>query len=337
MGNLSDPLNRFYETFTSTGKKWEVSTPTGTTTNGGILISHPSQGVGAVAQFRELRFAAGVFLQNGTETGPGEPLPALALAPTALASQLGGGAVAVVTSSQQVEAAPSLGGPFRVAASLRTLAETARGLKCGLEKLTSVAVVNGEIFVGGQCSKPGEIGLFVLPVPGGAVVDSTNDLAMPGTTTILRLDETSDGVAVLALNRSNRGNSISSFLVSTADALSNLMILSKTVPSNFTLRSTSVAVVPTSSNGAAPPQMTELVTYRSGSVTSVALFDLVHKTVKVVEAPPSTRVVVSQVSGMLSALQVDGGNKLEVSASTAGGGWQPMSTVNVAIPYGSAG
>jgi len=201
-GHLAEPGNRFFQTFTSTGGPWSLSTPRGTATNGGIVISSPADGVVAVLPYFASHVTALQGLVAGRPGRVGAIAPALAAEPGAMSINPATGATAAVGSPGELLLGARPLGRLAPRGSVRQLAATEGGRRCGFAGLAAAAVESdGTIVVGGRCTHRGWSGLLVerregswtpLRAPG------------PGSWRVIRIDPTTDGALVLAASIARR-------------------------------------------------------------------------------------------------------------------------------------
>ncbi|HEX9624711.1 MAG TPA: hypothetical protein VF979_10060 [Streptosporangiaceae bacterium] len=155
---------RFWQLLTedqATGK-WRLVTPPGVADNAGLAVTRAPDGTMTVG------FVPGQLLKFSplaTTTDDGAHwaqalLPAgLVHDPDSLAALPDGGLVAVTTTAVEKSAAGAKN--WAPLVTLRTLAATPDGRRCGLTGLTgTVAVPGGSLLVSGTCSRVGQLGLF---------------------------------------------------------------------------------------------------------------------------------------------------------------------------------
>ena len=160
-GHLGDPSNRFFQTFTSTGGAWSLSTPRGTATNGGIIIASPEAGAVSVLAFDASHVSVIQGLMAGQPSRAGNVVSAILAQPTALTVNPVSGQMAAISASGGVLMARHRLSPMRPFLSARQLAASPAGRQCGFSAATSAAVMtDGTMVVGGRCSRPGYSGLL---------------------------------------------------------------------------------------------------------------------------------------------------------------------------------
>ena len=209
MGNLSDPLNTFWQAFfrPAGATTWRLVTPPGVADNGGLTTSGPGWPVVTVGfePSNLLRFSPiAQTPDDGTSWTPGVLAQALAPVPDALGgapTPAGPGvrALARPAGGTVVASANGLEG-WRTVVTGRALARTSSGRRCGLTAVTAVAVVGGTTVVGGSCGRPGVLGVFTAG-PGGWRLVGPLPGRGSGPTTVLRLTATGpDSLAGLVSN-----------------------------------------------------------------------------------------------------------------------------------------
>ncbi|HXW44760.1 MAG TPA: hypothetical protein VEL03_08240 [Streptosporangiaceae bacterium] len=164
MGGSQATFNNFWELFArpAGSARWELATPLGVASNGGLVMS--TAGAGLVAGFRpsqDLLFSP--LADTASAGGSWSPAPApvnpgLASDLDALAAGPGGRMLALTDSGEVLAGSD---GSWQPLATVRKLAGTAAGRACGLTALTAVAfTAAGTPLLGGQCARPGTVGLF---------------------------------------------------------------------------------------------------------------------------------------------------------------------------------
>jgi hypothetical protein len=172
MGGSAASENNFWELFTrpAGSAQWQLATPLGVASNGGILMT-PAGG-GLVAGFgpsQDLTFSplavaaspGAAWSQNAAPVNPG-----LASVPDALASGPGGQMLAL-TRGGEVLSGTADGAAWARLATLRAIAGSRAGRACGLAALTAVGfTAAGAPEVGGACTRPGAAAIFVRQADG---------------------------------------------------------------------------------------------------------------------------------------------------------------------------
>lgn len=156
-GRLTSIEDRFFQTFSSTGGEWRLSTPAGVATNGGIVVAGPDAAALAVLPSFASHVTALLPMQAGRPAGRGIAAAALAAGPSSLALDASGQAVAALRGGQIVRGRL---GAWRAVADRRSLARSAPG--CDLASAEAVAEAgDGRLVVGGRCRRAGWSGLIL--------------------------------------------------------------------------------------------------------------------------------------------------------------------------------
>ncbi|HYK29731.1 MAG TPA: hypothetical protein VEV61_17320 [Streptosporangiaceae bacterium] len=172
MGGSNPPQDEFWELFvrapqaTNQTTTWKLATPPGVASNGGLVIAATGDKT-ALAGFRpsqDLKFSplaatpdAGITWTQSALINPG-----LARAPDSLAVTTAGALIALADQGQ-VQHASRLGASWTPMTSRDAIARTPAGRACGLASLTAVAfTAAGKPLLGGDCTRPGTVGLFTL-------------------------------------------------------------------------------------------------------------------------------------------------------------------------------
>jgi hypothetical protein len=222
MGHLDDPANTFWQLFLrpAAGGAWRLATPPGVADNGGLAASVPAAGpltVGFLTS-ADLRFSPVAQSTDGGSTWtPGQLPTALVPAPSSLAAGTGDDLVALVSAAGQSVLTST--GSTTNWQPLVTTAALARAVPaCGATRITAVAFdAADQPVVGVRCARAGEPGVLTpagggMPRPGATAATPWRDLepatpAVPGTSTVLRLDTTSAGLQ--GLDEQQSGSSAS--------------------------------------------------------------------------------------------------------------------------------
>lgn len=177
MGELSDPLNTFWEVFfrSDTTSKWTPVTPPGVADNGGVVVSAgPDPSRGAVASLlvgfepsQALAFSPlALSVDDGGSWSTGLVEGGLAAVPDALSASRSSvsGSVALVRNGGgevlESTGSSSIGSKL---AGRDAIASSSAGRSCGVGALTAVAfdAIMGPL-VGSTCSSSGMVGIFGL-------------------------------------------------------------------------------------------------------------------------------------------------------------------------------
>jgi hypothetical protein len=207
MGHLDQPLNTFWQLFfrPAGGASWSNQVQaTAAATNGGlILASSPGRALlVGVRPSNLLTFSPLISTSDGGRTwSTGLLADGLAARPNALAADSASQALALVNggSGPQVLASSDGLSTWRASITARALASTAPGRACGLGSITAVALLAGRALVGGSCSRPGVVGIFLERAASWHLVEGV----LPGSLDNARVE-------VLALQA--RGNGVCALL-----------------------------------------------------------------------------------------------------------------------------
>jgi hypothetical protein len=208
MGGSVATNNNFWQLFARPpgSARWKLVTPPGTPDNGGLVLA--SAGRSLIAGFRPSQFLTYTPLsatadggQAWASTGPLDG--ALADVPDALAAAPATGhLLALLADGTAVLAAPSSYASWTALTSLRSLAATTPGRRCGLRDLTAATFSSsGQALLAGTCGHRGTVGIFTET--GGTWRAAGPPLPAPlagQATRVLRLTSTANRtVALLAV------------------------------------------------------------------------------------------------------------------------------------------
>jgi hypothetical protein len=338
MGHLDDPTNAFWELFVRAAgsSRWRLRTPPGVADNGGLVLAVPPSG-GWTAGFltsQDLTFSP---ISRSTDQGlhwQAGQLPAgLVHAPDSLASG-GGSQLALV--GEHAQTVLSSDGNLSAWSTLATRGSVGRSLPgCDLTGITAVAVgPAGRPLLGLAC---GSAGSALTVVEGSTGASGTGgrwtpvgpDLESIGpgvSTTVLRLEQTASGTAMLVKEQDTRSTSLVAFWgQGTAIAWQHSPRL--VVPAGWTVEATGIG------GGAG---QAETVLLGSGTRRIVDVIAGPGSTWEELPAAPASTAVVATVGAETDAM-VASGSLLTVWAWSAGqGSWHRTAVTTVAIPYGSS-
>lgn len=211
MGHLNDPLNTFWELLHLSGSRWRLATPPGVASNGGLVMAvSPGSVLAAFGPSQDLLFSPLAYSADQGSSWQTGVLPSgVSLVPEALAQRgheslallhAGGGEVVVASSADLSTWTPAV-----TAAALRRQSGTAH---CQVRFLTAVGMSAGNsIMVGASCAHGGRAGLFVRSSTSTVWSSAGPEIpgASAGPTQVVRLDQTTDGVAALVSAGSGAG------------------------------------------------------------------------------------------------------------------------------------
>jgi hypothetical protein len=172
LGGSAASHNNFWQLFTrpAGASTWRLVTPPGVASNGGLVIA--SLGArSVVAGFRPSQYLAysplAITHDNGTGWSPGPPAAGLANLPGAIAAAPSSGRLLTLLVGGAVELSSASGTHWARLATLRSLARSAAGRRCGLQGLSAAAFgLLGAPLLAGTCSHRGIAGIFAFA--GGA-------------------------------------------------------------------------------------------------------------------------------------------------------------------------
>jgi hypothetical protein len=335
LGHLDDPLNTFWELFALPGgsARWELSTPPGVASNGGVVASavgstvlagfEPSHGL----LFSPLAQSA----DQGTTWSAGVLAHGLAPVPDSLATTGSGPAVAllrtadgtVVTTDQDLSA-------WTTMVTARGLAGLPAAATCSVRQLTAVEVGADprSALVGAICARGGRTGLFERSGDGWTSVGPALPGISKGPTETVRLVATSAGIT--ALVAAGSGVATSLYALWSGDGSSTWAVSTALPVTGSTLISTGVTaegglvVAASRTNGGHGPA--EWAATIGPSTTR-------WQTLR--PPPPGTSAVVATPTGSFDALL---GHDSTLTVDSLGAeGWTRTQTLGVPIQYGSSG
>jgi hypothetical protein len=204
MGGSVASHNNFWQLFERPAgtADWKLVTPPGTPDNGGLVLAGAGQSM--ITGFRPSQYLTFTPL---TVTGDGGkawsstgPLnAALANRPDALAATPASGQLLALTADGAARLAMPRYTSWTTLATLRSLAATPAGRRCGLQNLTAAAFSSAGLpLLGGTCGRPGTAGIFT----GTRGTWQAAGPALPAALAsqpvrVLRLTSTASGTAAL--------------------------------------------------------------------------------------------------------------------------------------------
>ena len=335
--------NLFWELFMQPAgtARWALATPPGVADNGG-LIAAAGGGQWLTAGFRpsqRLTFSPLAATANAGRTWSALPgvLPAgLAADPDALAAGPGGKLLAL-TQVDGGTVYSSDGGRWAGFTTGASLARQPAARACGVSRLTAVTIAaDGTPFAGAECRKSGTIGIFSFA---GSSWQPTGPVLPPSlrsaTVRVLRLTTATAGTAsVLAASAGTRRWIIGAWAGGApsggAPAGGRAQHWTQTMPLEI-----GAAQVLTAAPG---PEGELYVLLRSAGTNRLKMCQTQGSLWQCSSTVPAgTATIVPGAAGPAEALAVQGG-QLTVWSETAGDhAWKVIQTINVSIPYGSAG
>ena len=204
MGHLDDPLNTFWQLLAlSGGSPWELATPPGVASNGGIVATTGSTSV--LAGFEPtnaLRFSpVARSADEGSTWTPGILPTGMAPVPEALADSGDGHSLALLrTSAGTVLGNDGDLSTWTSVTSANTLASLPSSRGCHLTRLTAVAFdASGTPLVGASCSRGGRAGIFASTPTGWGSVGPGIPGGGSGPTEVIRLVQTATATGALVV------------------------------------------------------------------------------------------------------------------------------------------
>lgn len=174
LGGPAARRDSFWQLFVrpATARRWRLATPPGVASNGGLVLA-AARAAGTtddaaglvVAGFRPSQHLAfsplATSRDQGTSWTPGLLDAVLADVPDALAAAPGGGRLLAALSDGSAELSGPGGAGWRPLVTLRTLAMTAAGIRCGPGRLTAAAFSSsGAPLLATSCARPEVTGIF---------------------------------------------------------------------------------------------------------------------------------------------------------------------------------
>jgi hypothetical protein len=327
MGHLGDGANTFYETFTSSGTKWSLTTPPAVATNGGLALSSPARGAVAVLPFYASRLTALSPLTNGQPSGEGAVVGPLTRSPSAVAADPTTGAVATLTARGTVQEQTSLSAGPRTITTLAALRSMSGASRCDVQAVTALAFEpNGELGLGVRCARSGTAAVMIQS---GASTFSTLAIPAIGADAVVRLDPNGQGLTALVrtggMRASLRSLSITGLTVLVSSRFSFM---------DLAIRSTAFSAPASGVSGdvvtLAGTRHAEAVVLTPGGRVAQVTSPLPLSTQAVVATTASPDLLVD-----LTAFEVNQGTAT-VAVYGPNGEWTTTEVHRVSIPYGSS-
>jgi hypothetical protein len=330
MGGSVATNNNFWQLFARPpgSPRWKLATPPGTPDNGGLVLAPAGRSL--IAGFRPSQFLTYTPLsatadggQAWSSTGPLDG--ALANVPDALAAAPATGhLLALLADGTAVLAAPSSYASWTALASLRSLAATAPGRRCGLQDLTAATFSpSGQPLLAGTCRHRGTVGIFTET--GGTWRAAGPPLPAPlvgQATRVLRLTSTVN--RTVALLAAGTGSATRLLAAWSADG-GTRWTLSPPLPLHG-------AKVASASTG---PGATIAIVLSTGHAQTIASPATPWQPLPAL--PAGTATLAPGAAGGWDALAVHS-TKLAIWQLAPGStAWAPAQTINVPIQFGSSG
>lgn len=329
MGHLGDPLNTFWQLFALTGgTRWELATPPGVASNGGLAASaQPTSVLAGFEPSQALRFSPlARSADQGSSWAPGVLPAGLAQVPDALAAdgteslavlRTGRGAVVVSTGDLST---------WRPVTSAAALSRAPALSACHIGALTAATLdAVGRPLVGASCAGGGQAGLFAPSSTGWGWAGPGIPGVSSGATEVVRLDQTPAGTAALVSAGSGTGTRL--FGMWSTNGLRTWTVSAGLPLDGSALSSTGVTgaggfVVALPGGGGSPPTASVIAPTSSQWLSLPAL-------------PTGTTSVASTPTGGFDAL-VPAQSTLSVYG-LGSQGWARVQRLTVDIQYGSSG
>jgi hypothetical protein len=330
MGGSVAAHNNFWQLFVrprgATG--WKLVTPPGVADNGGLVLAATARRalITAIRPSQYLTYTPlATTRDDGRAWSPAGPLDAaLANFPDALAAAPGTGRLLALLTGGTVKLAAPGYTRWSTLTSLRALAATPAGRRCGLNALTAAAFTNsGTPLLAGKCDRPGIVGIFTTRngtwQPAGPALPSA---LHHQDTTVLRLTQTDAGIA--ALLQTGTGPAASLLAAWSADGGSH-WTLSPPAP----LRGAKLA---SASFGPAGAAALVLAGNRAETITST------ETAWRSLPAPPrGTATLAPGSSSGFDALAVHRTRLTVWQLAVGSATWRLTQAINVPVQFGSSG
>jgi hypothetical protein len=332
MGGSASQYNNFWQLFIrpAGASSWKLVTPPGTADNGGLVLAvgaGPS-GISAFRPSQLLTFTPLIQTRDGGQAWSAlSPLDApLASTPSALALEpAGSGQVLALTTSSTAEQGSPSAATWTTLASLRTLAATSAGRRCGLSALTAAGYLpSGMPMVAGMCSRPGIAGIFAdqdggaWQAAGPVLPPSLSDQDV----TVLRLFTA--GKQAVALLRAGNGHDTSLFAAWSGPTSSQWTV---SPPLNLHGK-----VLTSASFGPAGSVVAII-----GGGTAALIASSARSWQRLPALPSGTATIALNAAGPADALAVHRSTLTVWQLATDGQAWTRAQVINVPIEYGSSG
>jgi hypothetical protein len=330
MGGPASRHDNFWELFVrpAGSTRWQLVTPPGVASNGGLMIS--GSGAGLLAGFgpsQDLTFSPLAATAGPASTwsqGSALVSPGLAGVPDALATGPAGQLLAL-TRTGEVLLGTHDGATWTRLATLRSVAGSAAARGCGLTALTAVAFSPaGAPLVAGTCARQASVGIFTAE-RGGTV-----QIAVPA----LPAGMAAGRVTVLGLT-TQAGRTTALIEAGTGKTATVLAAWWAAGARGWTVSA------PIPAGGGAPLS----VSLWAGGSVALVLAGGQAETIASPGAgwrlrpalPARTATLALGPDGQLDALATDGGIMSVWQLSAAGAAWNRLQQIKVTIPYGSSG
>ena len=329
MGHLDDPLNTFWQLLALTGgSTWQLATPLGTATNGGLVATAGTASLLAgIEPSLDLTFSPLASTTDQGSTWSQGLLPgALAPVPDALSrgdgaesiALLRGGGGTVVSTAGDLSA-------WKPVATVRSLRSDPALTGCHLGSLTAVALdASGATMVGASCARGGQAGLFVASGAGWVSAGPGIPGVAGGPTEVIRLVGTASGTS--ALVSAGTGPATRLFSLWSTNGLRSWTVSTGLALGGGTLISTGV----TGSGG-----FVIAVAGTNGTRGASVVSPSTGRWVGLAPLPPDTESVTATPGGGFDVLAPNQSTLVVYGLGETG--WGRVQRLPVAIQYGSSG
>jgi hypothetical protein len=328
MGGSVASHNNFWQLFIRPpgGQRWKLVTPPGVPDNGGLVLAaagpslitgfRPSQGL-TYTPLTQTRDGGQAWSATGPLNAP------LANVPDALAAAQGGSNLLALTADGTASIAAPGYTRWATLASLRSLAATPAGRRCGLRSLTAAAYSPaGQPLLAGTCARPGIPGIFADNGRTWQAAGPVTPAALARQPiTVLRLTSTaSQTVALLA---AGSGHAASLLAAWSADNGRHW-----TVSPPLRLAGAGLA------SAAFGPAGTAAVITTSGRAAVITSAGSWHR---LPALPAGVATLAPGPAGQADALAVHRGTLTIWQLPSGGSTWTKTQAISVPIQYGSSG
>jgi hypothetical protein len=214
MGHLSTFLNTFWQLFvlTPANDRWVTVTPPGVADNGGLVITAEPGGTllaGFLAN-QDLTFSPLSVTKANGQRWVGVYFPeGLVPVPDSLGGASGGTTLGLGGSENGSLLESSDLSSWRTITTSGRIGRTIAGERCGIGRLTAVALVPaGDVLVGSTCAHRGVIGLFDVAGDVHAVAFPASTIPSGATVSVLRLVPTATGASTLLAGHLSSGRTV---------------------------------------------------------------------------------------------------------------------------------
>jgi len=330
MGDLSSPVNTFWQLLALKGAGWAVATPPGVATNGPLAVS-PGPADGATVGVHpslDLRFSplARTNMPGGSWTTGVLP-SGLAASPDALATSKSRHYLALLAANGgQLDESTGDLSAWTPLGSGRVLARSIDPAGCRIAALTAAAFGSGSLpLVGARCDTAHRVPIFALVSGSWQLVGPALGGVPTTRTEVLRLVGAPHGA--VALVSVGRGESRRLVVVSSHGIWSRWTQSASLELKGASLVSTSVSAI--------GPVIVEMRT-NGGSLVAATVSSGSGAWHRLTRLPAGTAVVADVPHRGLEALGVDR-STLHVWGLGADGTWRARQVLVVPIQYGSSG